>query len=156
MRKSVIGPQPGTDANLGAFLDLERLARAEITSEDPDHPIEAALVPGAGNGWRAATPGPQTIRIVFDEPQKVRRVRLAVEEPHVERTQQFTLSWVPAGDAGKRELVRQQFTFSPGGATREVEDFAFDLGAVKALELEIVPDIGGGTTRATLAAFQVG
>lgn len=86
----------------------------------------------------------------------MRRVRLVVEETHVERTQQFTLSWVPAGEAGKRELVRQQFTFSPGGATREVEDFAFDLGAVKAIELEIVPDLGGGATRAALAAFQVG
>ena len=156
MRKSVIGPEPGAKVDLESFLDLERVARVEITSEEPDRPIEAALVPGAGNGWQAAAPGPQKVRIVFDESQKVRRVRLVVEEPRVERTQQLTLSWIPAGEAGKRELVRQQFTFSPGGATREVEDYAFGLDGVAAIELEIVPDIGGGGTRASLASLRVG
>lgn len=155
MRKSVIGPEPVANAERDAFLDLERLARVEITSEDPDRPIEAALVSGAGGGWQAATPGPQKVRIVFDEPQRVRRVRVVFEETRLERTQEFALSWIPAGEEKERGLVRQQYTFSPGGATREVEDYAFELDAVRALELEIVPDIGGGGTRATLASLRV-
>lgn len=156
MRKSVISPEPAATADGGAFLDLDRLARVEITSENVDRPIEAALVPGAGDGWQAAAPGPQKVRIVFDEPQRVRRVRLAFEESRLERTQEFALSWIPAGEEKGRGLVRQQYTFSPGGATREAEDYAFELDAVKVLELEIVPDIGGGGTHATLASLRVG
>jgi hypothetical protein len=155
MRKRVIGHDPETNRSGEAFLPLERLARVEITSEDPDRPIESALVPGAGNGWQAAAPGPQVVRVVFDEPRRIRRVRLVFEEPLVERTQEFALSWVPAGEEKGRGLVRQQYTFSPGGATREVEDYAFDLEGAAALELEIVPDISRGGTRATLASFQV-
>ena len=71
MRKQVIAREPRGESHVeGSFLDLERLARVEITSEDPGHPIEAALVPGRGDGWRAAEPGPQTIRVLFDEPQR--------------------------------------------------------------------------------------
>ncbi|MGA3118622.1 MAG: hypothetical protein ABSF90_29870 [Syntrophobacteraceae bacterium] len=39
------------------WLDLENLALAEFTSEDPPHPIESALKPGVGSGWRASEPG---------------------------------------------------------------------------------------------------
>lgn len=156
MRKSFISADrpagPGVEAG---FLDLDRLARVEFTSEDPAHPVEAALVPGRDGGWRAAGPGAQRIRVVFDEPRPVRRVRLAFEESSVERTQQLTISWVRAGEGESRFLLRQQYTFSPGGATREVEDFAFDLDGVSALELEIVPDIGGGPAHASMASFRV-
>ena len=156
MRKRLIGPEP-TEKGSGAeaFLDLERLARVEVTSEDPAHPIESALVPGHGEGWRAAGPGPQKVRLLFDEPQRIRRVHLVFEEPHVERTQEFALSWVRSG-AAPAALVRQQYTFSPGGATREVEDYAFDLEGATALELEIVPNMGGGGARASLVSFRVG
>lgn len=160
MRKRIIGPEPSSaraaaDAVARTFLELERLARVELTSEDPDHPIEWALVPGAGPGWRAAGPGRQTIRLVFDEPQRVRRVRLEFEEGARERTQEFLLSWTSADGETDRPLVRQQYTFSPGGATREVEDYGFDLVGVTALDLEIVPDVGGGDTRASLVSFRV-
>lgn len=156
MRKTFISPDPARcDSTGDAFLDLERLARVELTSEDAAHPVEAALVPGRDGGWRAAGPGPQRIRVVFDEPRPVRRVRLVFEEPLVERTQELTLSWVRGADGERRFLLRQQYTFSPGGATREVEDFAFDLDAVSALELEIVPDIGGGPAHASMASLRV-
>ena len=50
------------------WLDMEQLAQVEVTSEDSAHPIEAALVPGGESGWRAAQPGEQTIRLIFDQP----------------------------------------------------------------------------------------
>ncbi len=156
MRKQVIAREPRGESHVeGSFLDLERLARVEITSEDPGHPIESALVPGRGDGWRAAEPGPQTIRVQFDEPQRIRRVHLVFEETHVERTHEFALSWTPAGEAAGRFLVRQQYTFSPGGSTRQVEDYAFDLQGATALELEIVPDISRGPAVASLASLRV-
>jgi hypothetical protein len=156
MRKTFISTEPrGGRPDEGSFLDLERLARVELTSEDPEHPIESALVPGRGEGWRAAGPGPQRVRVLFDEPRPVRRVHLAFEEAHVERTQELALSWWTAGEETGRFLVRQQYTFSPGGSTREVEDYAFELDGVSAIELEIVPDVGGGPVRASMVSLRI-
>jgi len=156
MRKQVIARESRGEHAVGeTFFDLETLARVEITSEDPAHTIESALVPGIGAGWRAAGPGPQKVRVLFDTPQRIRRVRLVFEEAHAERTQEFVLSWIPAGEAAGRFLVRQQYTFSPGGATREVEAYTFDLDGVGALELEITPDIGGGAAAASLVSLLV-
>jgi hypothetical protein len=156
MRKQVIARKPRGESHVeGSFFDLERLARVEITSEYPGHPIESALVPGRSDGWRAAEAGPQTVRVLFDEPQRIRRVHLVFEETRVERTQEFALSWTAAGETASRFLVRQQYTFSPGGSTREVEDYAFDLQGATSLELEIVPDIGGGGTHASLVSLRV-
>jgi hypothetical protein len=157
MRKQVIAQEVREERPAeGIFLDLETLARVEITSEDPANTIESALVAGQGNGWRAAAPGPQKIRVLFDLPRRIRRVRLVFEEAHAERTQEFALSWLPAGEKAGRFLVRQQYTFSPGGATREVEDYAFDLDGAEALELEIVPDISKGAAIASLLSLQIG
>ncbi len=157
MRKQVVAQEaPGERPVEGSFLNLEALARVEITSEDPAHTIESALVPGDGDGWRAAGSGPQRVRVVFDEPQRVRRVRLVFEETHAERTQEFALSWFPAGESAGRFLVRQQYTFSPGGATREIEEYGFDLHGVAALELEITPDISKGPAVASLVSLRVG
>ena len=56
------------------WLAVETLARVEVTSEDPAHPVESALAPGAAGGWRAAEPGKQTVRLIFDRPQRLSRV----------------------------------------------------------------------------------
>ena len=79
------------------WLTLRDLATAEITSEDVDHPIESALIPGRGPGWRAAKPGKQTIRLVFDEPMSIERILLHFEERERGRTQEFALRWVSQG-----------------------------------------------------------
>lgn len=156
MRKSVIGHGPGeVSAPEPAWLDLERLAQVEITSEDADYPIESALIPGAGPGWRAAQPGEQTIRLLFDEPLRLQRVRLRFREGERERTQEFVLRWSADGGQSYREIVRQQYNFSPPEAVREAEDYDVDLDGVTALELRIVPNIGGGSTRASLTELRV-
>ncbi len=156
MRKHVIAQEARGERPVeGDFFDLESLARVEITSEDPAHTIESALVPGSGDGWCAAGSGPQRVRVVFDEPQRIRRVRIVFEETHAERTQEFALSWIPAGETAGRFLVRQQYTFSPGGATREVEEYAFDLQGLAVLDLEITPDISKGAAIASLVSLQV-
>src|SRR6266436_1930922 len=91
------------------WLDLERLAQVEVTSEDPTHPIESSLVPGAESGWRAAQPGQQTIRLIFDMPQGLRRIWLLFIEPDIERTQEFALSWSPDNGQSFRHILRQQW-----------------------------------------------
>ena len=138
-----------------SWLDLQRLAQVEFTSEEATHPIEAALIPSVGLGWRAAQAGEQTIRILFDELQLVRRIQLLFHEDQQARTQEFVLRWSP--DAGKsyREIVRQQYNFSPPELTREFEDYTVDLVGVTALELRIVPDISGGDARASVAQLRI-
>src|SRR5688572_11184749 len=113
VRKSIITPG-GQDQSAEAdeWMDLGRVARVEVTSEDPEHPIEAALLPSLGPGWRASRPGPQTVRLVFDGPRYIRRVRLRFVADGVARTQEFVLRWVDAASV-PREVVRQQWNFSP-------------------------------------------
>jgi hypothetical protein len=60
------------------WLNLDSLADVEVTSEDPEHPIEAALLPNRASGWRAGGLGDQTIRLFFSSPQRVRRIRLSL------------------------------------------------------------------------------
>jgi hypothetical protein len=156
MRKRIIGHGPGEVAvTESGWMDIDLLAQVEITSEDVDYPIESALIPGTGPGWRAAQPGEQTIRLLFDEPLRLKRIHLVSQEDEQERTQEFVLRWSPDGGQSYREIVRQQYNFSPPAATREVEDYDVDLDGVTTLELKIVPDISGGSARATLAQLRL-
>lgn len=156
MRKRIISQDPRQSAPVDqSWLDLQRLAHVDVTSEDPAYPIEAALIPGAGSGWRAAQAGEQTIRLLFDETQKVKRIRLLFHEDQRARTQEFVLRYSPERGRSYREIVRQQYHFSPPSTTSEFEDYAFDLAEMMALELRIVPDISGGDARASVAQFRL-
>jgi hypothetical protein len=156
MRKRLIGHGLGEVAAAEpGWMDLERLAQVEITSEEGGYSIESALIPRMGSGWRAAQPGEQTIRLRFDEPLRIKRIRLLFHEDEQERTQEFVLRWSPDGGQSYREIVRQQYNFSPPGAAGELEDYDVDLDGVSALELRIVPDISGGSARASLAQLRI-
>jgi len=106
-------------------------------------------------GWRAADSGAQTIRLSFDKPQRLTRILLVFEETDTERTQEFVLRW--SGDGGRsfREIVRQQWNFSPPNTTREIEEYPVQLSDVTVLELVIVPDISRGTACASLKSLRV-
>lgn len=156
MRKSILS-QPTADASLPSareWLDLQELASVEISSEDAQHPFENALPGGKGGGWRAAVPGPQVIRLNFDHPQAIRRIRLEFREANRERSQEFAL-FATSGADPKREVVRQQWTFSPGGSAVEVEDYSVDLPAVVSLELKIDPGRHDHQAIATLESISI-
>ena len=146
--------QPGTEPP-GDWLNVEELAEVEITSEDTAYPIESALVSGENMGWRAARPGKQTIRLLFGPPQRLRRVWLNFVETRIGRTQEYVVRWSPDGGQSFREIVRQQWNFSPDGATSQTEDHHVDLPAVTVLELSIIPDTSGGTALASLAKLRL-
>ena len=137
------------------WLDLENLAEVELTSEDPAHPIESALLPDGGSGWRAAQPGEQTIRVLFTRPLQIGRISIEFVECSIERTQEFVLRWVAHEEQFAREIVRQQWNFSPSGATVETEDYRVDLTAVSVIELTINPDTSGGEARASLSRLRL-
>ena len=155
MRKRIIGQvQQGTEPP-GDWLNVEGLAEVEITSEDAAHPIEFALVPGSASGWRAAGSGKQTIRLVFAHPQRLRRIWMNFVETRTERHQEYVLRWSADGGKSFREIVRQQWNFSPQGATGETEDHHVDLPAVTVLELNIIPDTSGGEAVASLEQLRL-
>ena len=156
MRKRIITPISQDAPHLDeGWLDLERAAVVEVTSEDKDYPVEAALVSGEMRGWRAADPGTQTIRLIFDEPQKLARISLFFEETETERTQKFVLRWSPDGGRSFREIVRQQWNFSRPKTMREIEEYKVELSDVTVLELVIVPDISRGPAIASLKSLRV-
>ena len=157
MRKRLIPPAPPTMPHVvWDWLDVDKIALVEVTSEDKTQPIESALVGGENRGWRAAEPGPQTIRLLFDKPQRIKRIQLTFEETETRRTQEFTLRWSRDGGQSYREIVRQQWNFSPPGTVREIEDYAVTLPDVTVLELNIVPDQIGREARASLVHLRLG
>jgi hypothetical protein len=156
MRKSLIAPIPQDAPPLDeGWLDLDREAVVEVTSENKDYPVESALVSGETRGWRAADSGTQTIRLIFDEPQRLKRIALVFEETEIERTQEFVLRWSPDGGRSFREIVRQQWNFSPPDSIREVEEYQVERSDVTVLELVIVPDISRGAARASLKSLRL-
>ncbi len=127
----------------------------EITSEDKDYPVESAFASGEAQGWRAVDAGTQTIRLVFDQPQKLKRISVVFEEKEIARTQEFVLRWSADGGNSFREIVRQQWNFSPPETIREVEEYQVELVSVTVLELIIVPNVSGGSARASLKSLRL-
>ena len=156
MRKRLITP---TAEHLGTleqgWLDLERAAVVEVTSEDEHFPVESAFRSETARGWRAAAPGRQTIRLIFDHPQRIKCISLVFEEGEIPRTQEFVLRWSSDGGSTLKEIVRQQWNFSPPESIREVEQYQVDLHNVNVLELVIKPDIAGGVARASLKSLRL-
>jgi hypothetical protein len=151
MRKRLITPTQGTVRSRGeGWLDVERAAMVEISSEEKDYPVESAFASEEARGWRAADPGSQTIRLIFDQPQRLKLISLVFEEKENARTQEFVLQWSSDGGSSFREIVRQQWNFSPPQMIREVEEYQVELSNVTVLELIIVPNMSGGSARASL------
>src|ERR1700720_4912499 len=112
MRKRLITAPQSIRTHGEGWLDLERAAVVEVTSEEKEYPVESALIAGELRGWRAADSGAQTIRLIFDRPQRLKRIALVFEETETGRTQEFVLRW--SGDGGRsfRVILRQQWNFS--------------------------------------------
>ena len=156
MRKRILDPtQKQSASDDSTWLNLDSLTDVEVTSEDPAHPIEAALLPNRTSGWRAGGLGEQTIRLLFSSPQRVRRIRLNFVESETERTQEYVLRWSNDGGKTFQDIVRQKWNFSPQGSTSETEDHHVDLPSVMVLELCIIPDIGGNSVPASLDQMRV-
>lgn len=156
MRKTPLSSSPATEHRpaLDTWIDIEDLAAVEITSEDPAHPFEDALRGEATEGWRAGAPGRQSIRIKFDHPRPIRRIRLEFREARRERSQEFLLS-ATSSTGEKHEIVRQQWNFSPGGSAIEVEDYTVHLPDVEIVELEIDPGRHDRKAVATLQSIAI-
>jgi len=137
------------------FDQLFNRAAVEVSSEEEDYPVESALLSRETQGWRASRPGTQTVRLVFDEPQSLKRIALVFEENDTRRTQEFVLRWSADGGQSFREIVRQQWNFSPPETVQELQKYQVELSGVTVLELIITPDISGGMARASVKSLRV-
>jgi hypothetical protein len=157
VRKRRLGAAGGADPAPGA-LDLARLAVVAYSSEDPAHPVERLLDGRAGPGgsrWAAAVPDePAQLVIEFDRPQAIARLVFEAEEAERERTQAVRVEASADGGRTYRQVLVQEFTFSPRGATFQREDLRLDLVGVDRLRLTIVPNKGGSGT-ATLTTLRL-
>ncbi len=86
---------------------------------------------------------------------RLTRISLVFEETETERTQEFIVRWSPDGGRSFREIVRQQWNFSPPKTIREIEEYQVELSDVTVLELVIVPDNSRGTARASLKSLRL-
>ncbi|MBV9083125.1 MAG: hypothetical protein JOZ62_10640 [Acidobacteriaceae bacterium] len=154
MRKRIVEPKSEPETSIHwPWLNLEEIADVEVTSEDSAHPVENVFLPNGAGGWKASTTGPQIIRLRFVAPETVTRIHLQFSEKASERMQEFVLHYADESNPGLREIVRQQWTFSPQGSTIEVEDYQVNLQNVTMLQLTIDPDRGRNTSLATLDRF---
>jgi hypothetical protein len=154
VQKRLIPVTSNTIRRACAWLDVGNHCSVEVTSEEKGHPIEAALQAEEGAGWRAAVPGTQIIRLIFDKPQKLQRIWLMFEELEYPRTQEFVLRSY-SENADLEEIVRQQWNFSPTGSVREIEDYAVELSDVKVLEIIVEPDKDANEARASLRCLRL-
>ena len=106
-------------------------------------------------GGRVQRPGLQTVRLLFDKPLRVKHVHIVFHEDEQQRTQEFLLRWSSDGGRSFREIVRQQYNFSPPDNAREIEDYEVDLVGLTVLEISISPDISGGFARASIAELRL-
>ena len=118
------------------WLDLDTVADIIVVAG-------GRRVPRSAPAWTAECSGEQTIEIRFRQPTVVSHLRVTCSESAHSRTQEMTI-WASLHRGEQhREILRQQFNFSPDGATQEVEEYALHLEAVSAIQVRIVPSIDG-------------
>src|SRR3954454_7625553 len=142
LRKYIIRAPASAQIPTPDEIDIAAVATVQVTSEAPEHPVDHAFDAHRGPGgsrWVAGEPGEQTLILAFDAPQAIRRVILEVEELEMARTQELQLAVSTDGGRTYREVLRQEYNFSPAGATFEREDWAVDAEGVTHLRLVIRP-----------------
>ena len=156
LRKQIIRAPASAPAPTSDEIDIATWAVVHVTSEAHEHPVDHAFDGNGGPGgsrWVAGEPGEQTVILAFDAPQAIRRVTLEVEETGAARTQELQLALSTDGGRTYRELLRQEYNFSPPGTTFEREDWAVPAGGVTHLRLVIRPDKGGKPCWATITSL---
>lgn len=130
-------------------IDLRAVATFGYSSEDPDHPIEHLLDGSSGVGatyWASARHDvTERLLLEFDSPQTISRLIYEVLETERSRTQEVRVEASEDGGKTYRQLLVQEYSFSPQGATFQREDLRFNLSQVSGIRLTIVPNkIGSG------------
>ena len=155
LRKVIITPHPATPDAVTDEIDIAEVATVQVTSESPEHPIDHAFDDHRGPGgtrWIAGEPGEQTVTLAFDAPQTINQILLEIDENEAPRTQELHLSLSCDGGRTYRELLRQEYNFSPAGTTLGRKKWTVSAQGVTHLRL-VKPDKGDKPCRATLTSL---
>ena len=90
----------------------------------------------------------------FDEPQSVSRLVYEVEETVRERTQEVRVEVSENGGQTYRQILVQEYNFSPREATYQREELRLNLLQVSRFRLTVVPNKNGSGT-ATLTTLRL-
>jgi hypothetical protein len=158
LRKQVSPKHPVESASFVGEIPVAEVAIVQVSSEQGNHPVDNVFDDRRGPGgsrWIADGTGEQALILVFDSPQTIRKVSLEVEELSVSRTQELSASVSSDGGRTYRELVRQEFTFSPPSTSFEREVWSVAAEGVTHLRIDIKPDKGGRVGQATLTSLSL-
>jgi hypothetical protein len=158
LHKRPLEADAATSARDAGEINTAGCATIAYSSEDAAHPVERMLDgrsrPGATR-WMSARPDTTEHMVIeFDRPQTISRLVYEVEETMRERTQEVRVEVSEDGGRSYRQILVQEYNFSPGGATYQREEQRFNLRQVTHLRLTIVPNKSGSGT-ATLATLRL-
>jgi F5/8 type C domain len=158
LRKRALEADAATSAGTADEIDIAGCATIAYSSEKPGHPVEHLLDGRSGPGgtrWISARSDViEQIIVEFDQPQAISRLAYEVEEAVRERTQEVRVEVSEDGGRMYRQILVQEYTFSPGGATYQREEQRLNLLHASHLRLTIVPNKNGSGT-ATLTALRL-
>jgi hypothetical protein len=158
LRKRPLEADAATSVRAAGEIDIAGSATIAYSSENPAHSVEHMLDGRCGPGatrWISARPDTvEHIVVEFDRPQAISRLVYEVEEAIRERTQEVRVEVSEDGGRSYRQILVQEYNFSPGGATYQREEQRFNLLQVTHLGLTIVPNKCGSGT-ATLTALRL-
>ena len=158
LRKRPLEAEAAASGRAANEIDIVGRATISYSSEDPAQPVEHLLDgqsgPGATRWMSARADTIEHIVLEFDQPQTISRLVYEVEEATRERTQEVRVEVSEDGARTYRQILVQEYNFSPRGATYQREEQRLDLDRVTHLRLAIVPNKNGSGT-ATLTALHL-
>ena len=158
MRKRLMSEQVSKHADRPGEIDVASLATFHYSSEDPDHPLEHLIDGRVGRGgtrWASARPNmTERIELEFEPAQQISRLVYEVEEHRVERTQEVRIEVSTDHGRTYRQVLAQDYTFSPAGATFQHEEVHLEVSPITHLNLTIIPNKGGSGV-ATLTSLRL-
>src|ERR1700731_187796 len=144
LRKRPLEADAAASARAAGEIDIAGCATIAYSSENPAHPVDHMLDGHCGPGatrWVSARPDTvEHIVVEFDQPQAIGRLVYEVEEAMRERTQEVRVEVSEDGGRTYRQILVQEYTFSPRGATYQREEQRFNLHQVSHLRFTIVPN----------------
>jgi hypothetical protein len=158
LRKRLMSEQNSTPPERQGEIDIASRATLAYSSEDPNHPLEHLIDGHCGRGatrWASGrSDATERILLEFDQAERISRLVYEVEECLQPRTQQVRVE--VSSDHGRafRQILAQDYTFSPQGATFQHEDLRLDLPPITHLSLTIVPNKDGSGV-ATLTSLRL-
>jgi hypothetical protein len=161
LRKNILKQdktETASAAMMATRISVPDVAGVLVSSEEASHPIDHIFDDRNGPGgtrWIAGQVGEQTLILAFDQPQTLQKLNLEIEEPDMSRTQELSMAVSHDGGQTYREMLRQEYNFSPPHTTYERERWAFPAEAVTHLRLIIRPDKRNKPCQATITSLQL-